>query len=725
MKTKYLVLLTILYCSFSNAQIVNIPDSIFKDALVNHELYGNFVIDTNNDGEIQITEAEAVVGTIKVHGVFWEEKIVDMTGIEAFINITGLNCAWNEISDLNLSNNQFLLYVACGGNQLSNLDISNCYELESLYCQENQLNNLDISNNPNLLNINCNENQLINLDVTNNPILDMLHCNDNQLLDINLGKIANIENFDCGFNQLSNLDVSNLSLLRVFSCIENFLDSLNVSNNPLIEYLYCWENEIKYLDLSNNQNLENLSCSNNQLETLDLSNNMALDWLVCMNNQLTSLDLRNGNSTNLNYFRAENNPYLTCIFVDDVNYYKENWSDNKDKTSHFVETNVECEIISTTFTFIPDDNFEQKLIDIGYDVDLDDTVMTYNINYLTYLDISNCEITDLTGVEDFVMLKTFLCYDNLLTNIDLNNNTALELLYCYNNQLVDLNVTNCNELNILYCYGNQLTTLDISANTKLEKLGCYINLLSHLDVSSNTSLVYLWVYDNNLSILDISNNVGLQTFNCSQNQLTALDISNNPNLHTISCQNNNLSVLNTSGNSNLENLSCYNNQLTSLDLKDNHILWQFLCHSNQLNELDMRNGNNGNIILFNATNNPNLTCIFVDNAAWSYANWTFIDLNSNFVETQEECDGLTDVRNEFDETSNIIIFPNPVETSFVVSSEDDVTEIRICNILGQFVNIPKSKNPHSISHLEDGIYFVLIGIENGNDICRKIVIQKK
>jgi len=51
------------------------------------------------------------------------------------------------------------------------------------------------------------------------------------------------------------------------------------------------------------------------------------------------------------------------------------------------------------------------------------------------------------------------------------------------------------------------------------------------------------------------------------------------------------------------------------------------CHYNQLTSLDVRNGKNDSIIDFNTINNPNLTCISVDNAAWSTAHWTVANGN--------------------------------------------------------------------------------------------------
>ena len=55
-------------------------------------------------------------------------------------------------------------------------------------------------------------------------------------------------------------------------------------------------------------------------------------------------------------------------------------------------------------TYVPDDNFEQALINLGYDNILDDYVATANFDILTYLDVQFFSIIDLTGIEDFVAL---------------------------------------------------------------------------------------------------------------------------------------------------------------------------------------------------------------------------------------------------------------------------------------------------------------------------------
>lgn len=60
-------------------------------------------------------------------------------------------------------------------------------------------------------------------------------------------------------------------------------------------------------------------------------------------------------------------------------------------------------------TFVPDDNFEQELIYLGYDDELDDSVITSNINTVTFLNVFNRSIHDLTGIKDFTALQELSC----------------------------------------------------------------------------------------------------------------------------------------------------------------------------------------------------------------------------------------------------------------------------------------------------------------------------
>ena len=256
-------------------------------------------------------------------------------------------------------------------------------------------------------------------------------------------------------------------------------------------------------------------------------------------------------------------------------------------------------------TYIPDDNFENYLEanGMGDGIQLNDSINTLSIEMLMYLDVSNQNISDLTGIEDFTVLSTLHCYSNQLTSLNISNNTALTFLNCV---------------------GNQLLSLDVSQNTALTYLQCSYNQLTSLDVSGATALTYLGCENNSLPILNISSATALIELHCYNNQLTSLDVNNNTEL---------------------TQLQCFGNQLTSLDVSNNIALTILRCNDNQLTSLDVRNSNNDSVIDFNTINNPNLYCIDVDDSVWSTANWTFangnIDLQHYF---SNNCSGATSIQ---------------------------------------------------------------------------------
>ena len=118
-------------------------------------------------------------------------------------------------------------------------------------------------------------------------------------------------------------------------------------------------------------------------------------------------------------------------------------------------------------TYVPDDNFEQALIDLGYDNVLDNYVVTDSINSVTFLDVRNDSISDLTGIEAFTALDTLWCGINQLDSLDVSSNTALTSLSCGLNQLTSLTVGSNTALIYLDCHLNQLTSLDAVSYTHL------------------------------------------------------------------------------------------------------------------------------------------------------------------------------------------------------------------------------------------------------------------
>lgn len=172
------------------------------------------------------------------------------------------------------------------------------------------------------------------------------------------------------------------------------------------------------------------------------------------------------------------------------------------------------------------------------------------------LDVSEKNLSDLSGIEYFVNLRSLDCQKNQLASLDVSNLTKLTDLTCNDNQLASLDVSSLTELSILYCQYNRLTTLDVSQNTALWNLNCSNNRLSELNVA---------------------NNPGLQTLSCANNQLTALDIEKNTSLSTLYCNNNHLAELIVSENTALTKLYCYANRMSELDVTNNLKLTALYC----------------------------------------------------------------------------------------------------------------------------------------------------
>ena len=350
------------------------------------------------------------------------------------------------------------------------------------------------------------------------------------------------------------------------------------------------------------------------------------------------------------------------------------------------------------YTDIPDNNFEQALFDLSYDDVLgDNQVLTANISSISTLSISYKNINDLTGIEDFTALSKLFCNGNAITNLDVSSNINLTELDCHSNDIANLNISGINLTN-LNCRSNELINLDISENTNLTELFCYSNNLTSLDVSSNTNISNL---------------------NCRNNQITSLDISSNINLFELNCNMNQLTSINITGCTNLNNLQCDWNSITELDLYTNISLTNISCiNNNSLTLLNIKNGNNNIITDFYANNNPNLTCIFVDDAAWSTTNWTNVDVASTFVETQTECDALdiNDITN-----NNFSIYPNPTKDNFSINTNNKIENIKVYDVFGKLIKSYNKQASYSVSDLVDGVYLIHIKNEEGIQISRLII----
>ncbi|WP_179353310.1 T9SS type A sorting domain-containing protein [Winogradskyella vidalii] len=183
-------------------------------------------------------------------------------------------------------------------------------------------------------------------------------------------------------------------------------------------------------------------------------------------------------------------------------------------------------------TYVPDNFFEQFLIDQGYDTVLDNYVLTANIETIASLDVNDINITDLTGLADFAALTTLDVSSTLIVNLNVSSNTALTYLDASDTAITSLDLSNNVVLESVYLDNSDITSLDVSNNIVLDDLYLTNAPISSIDVSSNTTLTALGVSGTQITSIDVTNNVALTFLTVFNTEVNTLDLTANTALTT-------------------------------------------------------------------------------------------------------------------------------------------------------------------------------------------------
>ena len=299
--------------------------------------------------------------------------------------------------------------------------------------------------------------------------------------------------------------------------------------------------------------------------------------------------------------------------------------------------------------YIPDEILKEYLVN-NYDEDYDGEISVAEAEYITMVNCSGMDITDITGLEACPNLVTLNCSNNNIKAIELPNLTELRTVTCDGNPIEKLNFDNCLALRYLNLQGvttnalsdtaisidnyTQAKTFDISIKntpyssftftnstelTDIVFLGEFVNV----KLSGNTALKYI-----DLTTLEHLTTLDVQ--NCG---LIELDVTKNTKLTNLSCSNNALTQLNVSKNTALVKLYCSDNKLPRIGVTANTLLEELNIANNLLSTLNVRN--NTALTYLNVDNNADLTMVDVQyNTALKYLSAdglaiTDIDLAAN------------------------------------------------------------------------------------------------
>lgn len=404
-------LLFILLSFSSLGQTVNIPDANFKSALLNHVP----VINTNGDGEIQLSEALAYVDGIDVA----DKNIVNLTGIESFVNMSSLNCSKNRLSSLAINNFPGLLSLNCGSNNISLLSLTGIPLLETLLCNGNRLTTLHLLEFALLKNLNCYNNSLTSLSLNPSAPIELFACENNRLTSLPSINLAYLTSFDCVNNLLTSLSIGDAPNLKVLSCAQNKLISLSVGNAPQLTQIIALRNKLTSMTLGNMPALQVLHCAINELSSITINNAYSLQKLDCSNNKITDLSL-------------SDYPFLSS-----VDCYNNNINSitlhNLPKLGYLVCYNNL--ITSTSFSDLP------MLENLNLHSNKLNTLTISGLPKLKDLRVSVNPLTSLT-IFNLPSLGSVEANQTLLTSIDISQTPAKQITSLNNSQLQYINMKN-------------------------------------------------------------------------------------------------------------------------------------------------------------------------------------------------------------------------------------------------------------------------------------------
>jgi len=293
---KQLLYLMLLCFSAVNAQVVNIPNAALKTVLISQVPLAtdsngeSLIIDANNDGEIQVSEAQNVWRLS-----FGNYNLENLNGIEVFENLRYLNCSSNNLSSLNLQDLQHLEELWCEFNEIVTLDLSNISTLKKIFAGFNKIADINISGLPNL---------------------DYLGLENNKLTSLDYSGCVNLEALVLGSNHFSSFTLAGLNNLTHFGFYDMLqpVNKVTIANLPSLQHLDLGFGNIQALELVDLPDLTELIANDNSFTYLDLSPYLNLTYVYLRDTGLIYLNAKNFDGP---YIDLQYNSQLEVICLDE------------------------------------------------------------------------------------------------------------------------------------------------------------------------------------------------------------------------------------------------------------------------------------------------------------------------------------------------------------------------------------------------------------------------
>ncbi|WP_160139461.1 T9SS type A sorting domain-containing protein [Chryseobacterium sp. c4a] len=612
MKTK-LFLFASLVCTLGmQAQIVNIPDTSLKSILLSSSsgntiaknLNGNyFAIDSNNDGQIQQSEADQV-GSLEIINLdpnaTGNNPIQNYQGILSFTHIKNIKIDyWNVPSNpFTISNLSTLenLEVSFNNSDPGNASISNCINLKNLSIKGIPLQNF--TNNPSLKNLNIgftsNSYQSILSTIEGLSLLETLTLEGNFYASgatsgtLNLSNHPSLTQVTINSLGLSSLNVSHSNMLNAVNInmgdtfpgsSPKYFGTLNISACPLITNLNINENSnITGLIAEASPNLQSIECHSKYLGTLNINNSTGLhsvklagNEVVLMNNtpSLKDIKITKYAGTSFDATNAVNLESLELGYFDyttaPINLYGNLQSltiNNNLKLKKLIVDNHTL----TQFTINGLPQLETLSISAGYFNPNSTPVPDFNTEFLQSVNIQNCPALTAASFNGQKGLKSVVI-KNCPVLQDFNHSSSIN------------NFTNAPVW--------ALNSLEMEDCGSLQSVNVSYNKLNHLKIKNCQNLQSIDVKRNELTAYELINTNNLKNLKLTGNKFTNLDISTIPSVVSLDGAFNSLQSI-TGTSSNLKNLGIFSNNLTHLNIHNFPNLDSLIIGRNRMVDVDFR-----------------------------------------------------------------------------------------------------------------------------------------
>jgi hypothetical protein len=305
-----------------HGQIINFPDANFKAKLLQSDVTNNIAydvneqfmkIDTNLDGEIQLSEAQNVYG-INVDN----SGISDLTGISNFPNLKSLNCSYNSLTNITIDNSINIWQLFASHNLISSINVNFLSYVEGIDLSYNNFTSFELGDVLVWETLNLSHNQLSNL-TFNSTRIEYLNLGYNNLNQINF--VGNV-----WFYRDVNLTNNQFTLLDLTSAIFANDSSITLGNNPEDRVLFgnYQANNVFYSSSNTQFDLGNFymtkTCEAEFTGNVVITNSPNLQNIIFKNGYTHGYITCNEGGTIFQnpalYLGIENCPSLTHICVD-------------------------------------------------------------------------------------------------------------------------------------------------------------------------------------------------------------------------------------------------------------------------------------------------------------------------------------------------------------------------------------------------------------------------